>query len=306
MNGLVKLVPRLGRTAAVARPVEWRLPGASARACRVRGHRCRSLLPSGLRGLSARALPILTVLSVLHIGTSWAGMAMADIQLAMSRPPPPDEIRLGPPALSPDGQLAALYAYYSGEPLPWLFIFDLEREEVRRIDKPANEGWLSPSFSSSGERIVFTRYCAVGCARDRKGFQVSILDLKTGLARTVTRGDKLFRASPIFSPDDRSIVYTASAMKWVEDGTRHDGIGFWTLRMLDSETGSDLKILNDELGSEEFSDVFPAGFLDVNTLAFNARRPHGPLFAELERLARKEGETYEYAKYAFLGIYTLN
>ena len=159
---------------------------------------------------------------------------------------------------------------------------------------------MSPSFSSSGERIVFIRYCAMECVRKRRGFQISLLDLETGRARTVTEGDKLFRGSPIFSPDDRWIVYSAGRIGWIDNGTQHEEIGFSTLRMLDLETGNDLKILSDVIGSEKFLAVFPAGFLDADTLVFRGMWPKGPVFHELAWLTQEKDDK-DHAKYSFFG-----
>lgn len=300
MAGLARLLPELGRTVAVARPVGRRLPEAFGRAFRACGHKLRTLPPSGLSDTSAWMQLILVALSVSHIGTQGAGVAMADIQLAMGKAPPVDEVQLGAPALSPDGNLAVMDAQYSGESLPWLVVFDLESDEVRRIDKPANEAWISPSFSSSGERIVFIRYCVMECVRKRRGFQISLLDLETGRARTMTESDKLFRGSPIFSPDDRWIVYSARRIEWIDNGTQYKKIGSSTLRMLDLETGNDLKILSDVIGSEEFFSVFPEGFLEADTLVFTGMWPKGPVFHELMWLTREKDDGNQ-AKYSFFG-----
>ena len=300
MTGSGRLLPELGRTVAVARSVGRRLPEAFGRAFRACGHKLRTLPLSGLGATSAWTPLILVALSVSHIGTQGAGVAMADIQLAMGKAPPVNEVQLGAPDLSPDGNLAVMDVLYPGESLPWLVVFDLESDEVRRIDKPANEAWMSPSFSSSGERIVFIRYCARECVRKRRGFQISLLDLETGRARTVTEGDKLFRGSPIFSPDDRWIVYSAGRIGWIDNGAQPEGIGFSTLRMLDLETGNDLKILSDVIGSEKFFAVYPVGFLDADALVFTGMWPKGPVFHELAWLTQEKDDK-DQAKYSFFG-----
>ena len=112
----------------------------------------------GARVRFAGAWPLLVALCALPIALSWAGSAMAEMRVAMSLKPPPDPIVPGSPELSPDGSLAALHVYF-GRHLPRLIVFDLDHEELVVLDRPDNEGWLDPSFSPSGDRIAFVRYC---------------------------------------------------------------------------------------------------------------------------------------------------
>ena len=71
---------------------------------------------------------------------------MADVTLAMSRKPPPDPVKLGAPALSPDGRLAVLGVSFE-RGYSHLVIFDVHREELQVVGKPDDEGWRDPSFS---------------------------------------------------------------------------------------------------------------------------------------------------------------
>lgn len=278
----------------------------NVRAPRVSGRRSR-----GPRFTGVGATWLLVTLCVLPITLSWTGAAMADTKIAMSRSPPPDPITLGLPRLSPDGKLAALQVHFD-EYLPRLVVFDIDREELVVVDRPDNEGWVSPSFSPSGNRIAFIRYCVEECAAGTQGFQVSILDRKSGATTTVTSGRKWFRTSPLFSPDGQSIVFGSRNLVWKDDflargfGWRHrrphSTAGGGTLRMVDLKTGFERELLNDSFGVTQFSTVFPAGFLDENTLIFNARGPAGasltdnsssPLFQELKRLVGKKDAKYQ-------------
>ena len=163
---------------------------------------------SGPGAPSVGALSLLVALCVPSIAPPWTGAAMADTKVAMSGSPPPDPILFGTPALSPDGKLVTLHVHFDRK-LPRLVVFDLDREELVVMDRPDNEGWVFPSFSPSGDRIAFIRYCAAGCAVGKKGFQVSLLDRKSGATTTVTKGKDLYRGSPVFFPDGQSIVFAS-------------------------------------------------------------------------------------------------
>ena len=264
---------------------------------------------------NAGELSVLVALCVLPIAPPWTGAAMADTKLAMSGSPPPDPILFGTPALSPDGKLVTLHVHFDRK-FPRLVVFDLDREELVVMDRPDNEGWVLPSFSPSGDRIAFIRYCAEGCAPDRKGFQVSLLDRKSGATTTVTEGSHLYRGSPLFSPDGQSIVFASKDIVWKEDflargrGWRHRGAhtstGGGTLRVVELKTGDERKILSGGFGVSQFSNLSPSGFVDENTLIFTARGPAGsdltkkdssPLFRELERLVGSKDANYRWYGY---------
>ena len=297
-------------------------------------HRGKSPRAPGRYVPEARAALVgalcLLVLSALSVAPPGLGAAPPDMEVAMSRKPPRDPIKLGSPALSPDGRLAAL-AVTLDEFLPRLVVFDLDGEELTVVDRPDNEGWLSPSFSPSGDRIAFIRYCAARCAERSKGFQIAILDRKSGVATSVTKGKGLFRGSPIFSLDGQSIVYGSGPLYWKDEflarglpwsnDRDHSRPSPKMLRMVDLKTRVEREILIDSFGVSRFGSAYPSGFDDDNTLIFLARGPTGayrppsgelsdffgpslsdaqdessPLFRELKRLVGKEG-----AKYWFFG-----
>ena len=278
-------------------------PGASARRSR------------GRVGLSAGALRIFVAFCVLSIAPPWLGASTADTKVAMSGRAPQEPIVLGPPQLSPDGKLAALHVRFD-EFLPRLVVFDIDREELEVMDRPDNEGWLSPSFSPSGDRIAFIRYCVEGCAAGRKGFQVSLLDRKGGATTTVTEGKDLQRGWPLFSPNGRSIVFFSRNLVWKEHflsrGLRwrhrrtHAPAGGAMLRVVELKTGIERKILNDRFGVKQFSRTIPSGFVDENTVIFRGLGPSGsdltrketsPLFRELERLVGRQDAKYRWYGY---------
>ena len=263
------------------------------------------------RAPSAGVALLLVVLGALPVAPLWTGAAMADTRVAMSGGPRPGPIKLGAPELSPAGRLAALHVYFDGS-LPRLAVFDLDREDLVVLDRPDNEGWLSPSFSPSGERIAFVRFCESGCAAGRQGFQISVYDRRSGEVTTVTQGRGLHRNTPLFSPDGRSIVYGSENLVWKEDFIARglkwgDDSPFalaegGTLRMVDLKTRVERRGLRDRFGVKDFFVVFPSGFVDGNTLFFTAifGRSGGsppPLFRELERLVGKKDAEYQFYGY---------
>lgn len=261
---------------------------------------------SGRRPPSVVVAPLITVLCALPAAAPGTGAAMADTRVAMSGGPRPGPIKLGAPELSPDGRLAALDVSFDGA-LPRLAVFDLDREELVVVDRPDNEGWLSPSFSPSGDRLAFVRYCKSGCAPGRKAFPISVYDRRSGAVTTVTQGRGLRRNTPIFTPDGQSIVYGTRNLLWKEDFLarglkwRHDSAfttaGGGTLRMVDLKTGVERRGLRDRFGVKDFFVVFPSGFIDGDTLFFTAFGPEGPLFRELERLVGTKDAKYQFYGY---------
>lgn len=277
--------------------------------------RTASLPVSGRRAPGAHvrsvgAWPLLVTLCALPIVLSWAGFAVAETRVAMSGRPSPGPIRLGAPKLSPGGRLAALDVSFDGA-LPRLVVFELDREELVVLDRPDNEGWLSPSFSPSGDRIAFVQYCETGCAAGRRGFQISIFDRESGAVTAATRGSGLRRNTPIFSLDGQSIVYGSEDLVWKEDwlargfGWRSDSdhttIGHTTLRMVNLKTGVERRVLSDRFGATDFLAILPSGFVDVNTLIFSAlfgpSKKSPPLHRELKRLVGKHDANYEFYGY---------
>ena len=126
---------------------------------------------------------------------------------------------------------------------------------------------------------------------------------------------KLYRGTPLFSPDGQSIVFGSRNLAWKDDrlarGLKwrhrlpHARAGGGTLRRVGLETGFERNLLGDRFGVTQFTFAWPSGFLDENTLIFTALGPAGsrlsdktssPLFRELKRLVGKKD-----AKYRFYG-----
>ena len=229
---------------------------------------------------------------------------MTDIKRALSGKPPPDPIKLGQPTLSPDGRLAALgvsvYGNYS-----MLVIYDIDEDEMRIVAKPDDEGWFSPSFSPSGHAIAFIRFCR-SCAT--KGFQVSMLDLQTGRTATLTRGNDVFRKTPIFSPNGEFIAYRSGVLEWRDD--QYELFMGGEFRTVTLATQHERKISLEEHGVDRFLLAFLGGFLDEDTLVFTGTRPKGgypdydgsPFFTRLRSLVgEKDAKSGSYAYRLELG-----
>lgn len=109
------------------------------------------------------------------------------------------------PAVSADGKLVA---YTSNE----LGSFDVvvsptEGGEPRHVTMTAKarESW--PSFSFDGRYLCFVRFELQG--RTRVPDEIWVLDLRTGEERMVVREGPNNKTTPTFSPDGKSIYYTA-------------------------------------------------------------------------------------------------
>ena len=301
MIGLHGLTPRTGPNDAARDPLPEAAIAAAAKLARGR----TVLSTFGHRSLSGRRLLLAVVLFILSFATQWPGVARAEIELAMSGKPPSDTISLGAPALSPDGRLVAMHVKSSDFPTHQLVVFDLEREQLRTFDQPAIESWVNPSFSPSGDRIVFIRACTTQCTGERRGFQVSLLDLKTGATTIETTGTRVYRRAPIFSPDERAIVFSIRRIKDVERvrSSRYHGVSTGGLRILHLHTGIEQDILLERFGIEWFLWVLPAGFLDGNTLILEGHWPsrpqnmaNAPLIEKLKRLVgEKDAKHGDYA-----------
>jgi TolB protein len=118
------------------------------------------------------------------------------------------------PCFSPDGSRIV----YASEPGPQLYIMSAGGGAARRITSGVSRYCAEPDWSRANpNKIAFT-------AREGRGYQIAVLDISTGLAKTVSRAP-LDAIEPSWLPDGRHLVYTARSA-----GSRR-------LCILDTETG---------------------------------------------------------------------
>ena len=177
------------------------------------------------------------------------------------------------PALSPDGRLVAVQAWVPGHLRSRLVLYDTETGSVRTFDQPLDQTWRGPSFSLSGERLVFLQICRFTCTSGPKGVHIGILDLQSGRNTTVTTNSNLIRMDPIFAPGGRFIVYGTVQTDDVDrrsfpKSVYNRAYGFLTrsLYALDLDTGIEKEVLPGDDGGARFLRIIPAGFLDEKTL----------------------------------------
>ena len=226
--------------------------------------------------LTDRALP----LRAGHRGIVGAVLALLAAMLlasgCASRPEaPPWKVSFTTPALSPDGRLVAVRAWVRGHRGSRLAVIDLETGAVRTFAPPTDQIWHAPSFSPSGDRLVFMRNCTVECTSGPNGFHIGILDLRTGRDTTASaaRTSHLIRVNPVFAPGGRFVVY---GTVWIKDVNQRRfpksilsrAYGFRTdaIYMLDLETGVETNVLLGNRRKLYLRRVHVAGFLDEKTL----------------------------------------
>ena len=182
-------------------------------------------------------------------------------------------VALSSPALSPDGRLVAVEALIPGH-LRWkLALFDVETGSLRIFDSPPDQSWRDPSFSPSGDRLVFLRICRFECASGPKGVHIGILDLETGRDTTVTAAPDLIRLNPIFAPGGRFVFYGTLRVGNVDRRSYPKSVynrayGFYTrtLHILNLDTGTESEVIPGNNGKLHFLRTLPVGFLDEKTL----------------------------------------
>ena len=211
----------------------------------------------------------------------------------LNRPPIFFSEFVGQPELSPDGRLVVVPVLVRGISGSVLAVIDVDSGKLQTFASPGSEHWYGPSFSPTGDRIVFIR----GCTRRCKGvnaYQVSLLDLKTGLDTAVTVEDGFARRAPAFSPDGRFVAYGALKRAYDNRFARLEyshWFGLYTrkIRILDLETGIEHTLPLKEFGLEWNGPVMPEGFLDEKTLVINASWPTGHS-ALIEKVKKKSGD----------------
>ena len=197
-------------------------------------------------------------------------------------------VALSSPALSPDGRLVAVEALIPGHPRRlgyprWkLALFDVETGSLRILDSPPDQSWRDPSFSPSGDRLVFLRICRFECASGPKGVHIGILDLETGRNTTVTAAPDLMRLNPVFAPGGRFVFYGTLRVGNVDrrsypKSVHNRGYGFLTrtLHILNLDTGTESVAIPGNNGKVDFLRTLPAGFLDEKTLVIRGMGVYG-------------------------------
>ncbi len=179
------------------------------------------------------------------------------------------------PALSSDGRLVAMQVWSRENPRVKLGLFDVETGSMSTVEGPPDQAWLNPSFSPSGDRIVFVRSCRARCTSGPTGFQIGILDLESGRDRTVIATRNLVRDAPIFAPGGRFVVY---ATKRIDDDLLRQtywpksfyyprvGLKAGFVHMIDLQDGSETRVYPAEGAWTTFVYTRAVGFMNDKTL----------------------------------------
>lgn len=118
------------------------------------------------------------------------------------------------PCFSPDGSQIV----FASEPGPQLYVMSAGGGSPRRVTSGISGYCAEPDWSRGNpNKIAFTE-------REGRGYQIAVLDLATGVAKTVSKAP-LDAIEPSWLPDGRHLVYTARS-----PGSRR-------LCILDTETG---------------------------------------------------------------------
>lgn len=152
---------------------------------------------------------------LLILGAGLALVIGAFVLMAPTQETLPGSL-IGPPSLSPDGRLIA-FTYGKTFENNHLLIYDIDREELRLINKPSRLLVTRPSFSPDGRRLAIATYCDEGCKPEERHYQIAIVDLDTEGMIFVTSGRDFVRTNPIFSSEGNKIYFVAKGLVWRED-----------------------------------------------------------------------------------------
>ncbi len=214
------------------------------------------------------------------------------------------DIAIDEPALSPDGRLVAFRVWTKVNPTIQLAVVDLDTRAVTLFEGAADQRWLSPSFSPSGDSIVFVRHCRVSCTSAPKGYQISILHIESGQVATIAGTRNLVRDAPVFAPGGRFVFY---ATRRITDSTLsqhrlpktvyYPRVGFktGTIHMMNLQTEEETAV--SRIGPSEtfFTYTRAVGFLDERTLVVRGSGNVHTADQELWRQLQERVENIQYS-----------
>ncbi len=114
------------------------------------------------------------------------------------------------PSFSPDGKQVAFAALVNG--LSDLFVYDLERESLRRLTRDAFAD-LQPAWSPDGRTIAFVtdRYSTHLATLDEGNYRLAAIDVATGETRALPCFERGKNINPQWAPSSQSLYFVSDA-----------------------------------------------------------------------------------------------
>ena len=140
------------------------------------------------------------------------------------------------PAWAPDGRLA--YKCITGDGVPYLCVAsaDLDVEQKVQTSAGTEYAFQEPSWSHDGKSIAYQVDDAIDPPPGAGiGWDIATIDLATGTETILTRGFAEHTILPVWSPDDRHVLFLTEGGPGV---VRSDGTG---LRLLGQRSCASLK-----------------------------------------------------------------
>lgn len=126
------------------------------------------------------------------------------------------------PAWAPDGRLAFRCTTTDGVLHLCVMSADFQAEQMLQTSPGTDWAFHGPSWSHDGRSIAYQVDDAIDHPSSAPGFDVAVIELTTGTERILTRGFAPDTILPIWTPDDRHVLFGTETGPGV---VRSDGTG---------------------------------------------------------------------------------
>jgi hypothetical protein len=121
------------------------------------------------------------------------------------------------PAWAPDGRLAYRCTTTDGVLHLCVMGADLKVEQILQTSPGTDWAFHGPSWSHDGRSIAYQVDDTIDHPSSTPGFDVAVIELATGTERILTRGFQPDSILPIWTPDDRHVLFNTETRPGVVD-----------------------------------------------------------------------------------------